>query len=163
VHAHDQEDVSRSSRGEANRDQEHDNCRAYVDSELLQRVNEATGAQYGETNALYDGGHALNRKHEKEQHKIEGGIVAECLVQWSIPTEEGARREKDQVKNAKTEDGPSIGTDDEERQAAQDVHEEDAKVEHPQIVRHLYNALEFDWNFHLKILVEAGLNGKPGR
>ena len=59
------------------------------------------------------------------------------LVQWSIPADEGARREKDKIKNAEPKDGPVVGGDNEQRQTADNVHEKDADVEHPQIIRHL--------------------------
>ena len=59
------------------------------------------------------------------------------LVQWSIPADEGARREKEKIKNAEPKDGPVVFGGNEERQTADNVHEKDADVEHPQIIRHL--------------------------
>ena len=62
--------------------------------------------------------------------------ICAYLVQRSVPTDKGARCEEDHKKNAEAKDGP-VPSDDKIRQAAQDVHEKDAEVEHPQVVSHL--------------------------
>jgi hypothetical protein len=62
--------------------------------------------------------------------------IVPYLVQWSIPTNEGTGGEEEKVQNCQAKDCP-LANRNEVGQRPQEIHEQRANVEHPQVVRHL--------------------------
>lgn len=58
------------------------------------------------------------------------------LVERPIPADKGARREDDQIENSEAKNR-SFAVGDEKRQAAENVHDQNADVEHPKVISHL--------------------------
>ena len=96
----------------------------------------------------------LAKEDEEEEHEVEAGVIAECLVGGSEPAKEWEGDEEGAVDETQPKHGTLVHAGEEEADAAKKICKHEQRVEQPEVVEPLHHLLELNRDVHIDILAE---------